>query len=325
MLIWLSDTTGISLLVTTIAIQVAFFVALIFVLWLIALYHPDPAMLLFLVVTPAFAVFFWAANPQGSMRKEVIGFLALALLAFGSLLGGRRPGLAWIALALFVLGCLGNILHALMAGVFLTAYWLARDGGQIGATMYRYLAGLTLLVAAFWFGFAVTFAAVPELAGICGKLLDRGLQEPVCQDALRWLVTGEVDHLGEVRQKMTPVKLGHFAIAALLALVPVLSTFVAFRERALLAWLVLAAFAPMLPLYVIATDWGRWLSISYTSYVLLVIQAEAVGRLSLHRLPPWFLIAPPLLAALFLAPEHTVEWQFGGAVRSVLSMVADFF
>ena len=64
-------------------------------------------------------------------------------------------------------------------------------------------------------GLAIMFREVSELAGMCDPLLARGFDESFCDEALRWLVTGEVNHIGEVTQRMTTANLAEYALVDL--------------------------------------------------------------------------------------------------------------
>jgi len=323
-LIMFSDLTSLPLLATVLLVQSSLFALSILVLWLIALFHKNRPVLLFLAASPAFFPIFWASDLQGIMRKELIGYLAFSLLVLGAVRGGRQSGLAIISVILFSVGCMGNIMHTLLGGAMIAALWLAKEGGQISDGLFRRLAILSAAMSLLWLVLAVIFSEVESLAPICDPLLIRGMNDAVCQDALRWLVTGEVDHLGEVRAKITMPALTQYGLLAGAALIPACLSFFLFRERRLLALLAAITFLPMLPLYVLATDWGRWLSIPYTSFVFLTLQAHAAGRLSLRRLPPAPLTVILLLGALLITHEHTIGWQPGGAVKSVILTVMDF-
>lgn len=322
--ILLSDITGVSLLIVVQAFQIALFIAVIFVVWIIGLMHSNRRLLLFLAASSGFLVIFWAGDPQGTMRKELFGLLALALLAMSQI--RDRPATIWAVLAviLYTLGCIGNILHAFMLpSVILSLYFLS-EGGQISDRLFKTLAAFSLAMSALWLGCAVLFRGAPELAGICEPLIARGLDDGFCQGALLWTVTGEIDHIDQLMTKMTSAALLHFLVAATFLLIPVALSFSVFWERRVLIFLAIITFATFLPLYIVATDWGRWLSISYTSYVFLLLQAHATGRLTIIKTPPLRLSLSLLVLALLMSPEHGIDWKLGGAVREVISAALAF-
>ena len=130
-IILLSDLMPLSLLATIILIQSGLFILLVFVLWQIALRHENRPLVLLLAASSAFFPIFWASDVQGIVRKELLGYLAFSLLALSTVLGGKHPGLAIIAVLLFFIGCMGNIIHSLLGVAMFAALWLAKEGGQI--------------------------------------------------------------------------------------------------------------------------------------------------------------------------------------------------
>ena len=323
-LIWLSDTTGLSLLATVQIIQSSLFVLLIFVVWLIALMHPNRRLVLLLAASPSFFLIFWTGDLQGTMRKEVFGYLTLALLALNAVLGWRGAALPLLALGFYILGCIGNEMHCFMLPVVLASFRLTSDANQISPRLFDLLALVATTMSVLWLSIALVFREVGALDGLCGPLTTRGLNASVCQDALRWLVRGEVSHLGEVAAKMDPMRLMVFFAVALQALIPVAVSFNLFREWRYLVVLAVIALVPLLPLYLIATDWGRWTSISYSLYGFVLLQAAATGRLTQLKSPPLQFVLPLLVLALLVSHEHTVGWQPGGAARSLLTTIKDF-
>ena len=84
------------------------------------------------------------------------------------------------------------------------------------------------------------------------------------------------------------------------------------------------AVASTLPLYFVATDWGRWLTVSYTSSALLLLQANFASVLRLRARPPLSLVLALMIAALLITPDHTIGWKPGGAVQNVIQTAGDF-
>lgn len=322
--IMVSDMTGVPLLVLVQAVQIALFVAVVGVVWVIGCLHPNRPLLLFLAASSGFLVIFWAGDPPGTMRKELLGLLAMALLVLSQI--RDRPAAIWAVLAvvLYTLGCIGNILHAFMLPAFVVGLYLLSEGGQISGRLFRILAAVSVAMCLFWLGIAVVFRDVPDLAGMCDPLLARGLDAGFCQGALLWTVAGEVDHIDQLMLKMKSAAVLHHLVAATLLLVPVALSFSVFRERRVLALLALLTFVPLLPLYAVATDWGRWLSISYSAYVFLLLQAHATGRVTIAKLPPMQLTLALLLIAVLMSPEHGIDWKPGGAAREVISAALAF-
>lgn len=323
-LIAVSDATGISLLTTTQSIQTLFFLAAVLVLWLIALRCSTPLLIALFGLSPAFFMSFFAANPIGSMRKEYFGVLALGLLVLGSGTKRRAAILPVIALIIYSIGCIGNVLHALMLPIVIAGFHLLYKQGRMTAWSFAILAVLATSVATLSLAYAITFKEINDLSLVCTPLTQRGLQADICNGAIRWLVAGEVDHRAELLQRLTIMTLLEFSVVVLLSLVPLWLARNIFAEKRLLVLIACICFVPLLPLYATATDWSRWLSLSYTATVLLLIQAHTARQLTLIRLPDTTVVTGIICVSLLVAPEHSIGLKLGGAAFEIVRHILIF-
>ncbi len=321
----LSDLTGLNLLLLVQIFQVSLFVALTFVIWLLCVRTPHLRIVALLAASPGFFLIFWAGDVQGTMRKELFVLLAMALLALGSQMRHPAPILPAFAVVLFTLGCIGNIMTAFMAPALLAGFYLLWLTGKMSRAGLGFYTGATVAMAVLWLGISLVFKETPALAGMCAPLVARGLDPIFCDGAMFWVVSGNIDHMTELVTKVTWPNLGIYAVVATLTILPVLLSFRVFAERQLLMMLALLCFLPMLPLYAVATDWGRWISISYTAYAFLVFQALTQGQLTVVNPPRNQVLFGLLAIALLLTPEHGIDWQPGGALRSILITFNELF
>lgn len=124
--------------------------------------------------------------------------------------------------------------------------------------------------------------------------------------------------MGQVSRRLTIISLAEYGAVLVLSLIPLALCFSVFAEKRAV-WLILAlCFLPLLPLYVTATDWGRWLSLSYTTAALLLVQAHVIGRITLIKQPSRYLTFALLGAALLIAPEHSIGWTLSGALPTII-------
>lgn len=313
----LSDLTGLDLLLVVQFFQMSLFALLAFMVWMLCIRTPHLRIAVLLTASPGFLLFFWASDVQGTMRKEIFILLALALLAFGAQARKLSPVLPIAAVILFTLGCIGNIMIGFMAPALITAFYLLWQAGKMSRTGFRVYTAIILAMAALWLAVSLLYKEVPALAGMCAPLVARGLDPIFCEGAMSWTVTDNVDHTAQLLAKITPASLGIFTLMTTLALLPLFMSFRIFAERRFLLALALLCFVPMLPLYVMATDWGRWVSISYTAYAFLVLQALSLDRLTIATQPRLAFVFALLALSLLLTPEHGINWMPGGAVRSI--------
>jgi hypothetical protein len=322
-LILLSDLSGVALLVVTLLAQGALLGLLLLVFWLIWRAHNTRIMLVLLAASPMFCLMLWAGDVQGILRKELLGYLALGFLVLCSAMPRLLPLFATLFLLFFTLGNAGNLLHLFLTPVALIGVYLLCWEGLLSRRGSYLLGGTVIGIALFCFGFALLFKTVPEYLGMCQPLMERGFDAGFCEHAIRWLVPEEVDHSAEVHVRMTPEGMQHFAAISLIAVIPLLLACRAFGEWRFPLLIILAAFLPMLPLYVIATDWGRWFSISYMSAAFLLVMAHFAGRLSVKKAPAWPIVAALLLLTFVLTPDHGIGWKPGGVIDAFIAMIRD--
>lgn len=322
-LILLSDLTGAALLSVMILTQAALFVLLLAVFLLIWRLHHYRLLLVLFVASPMFCLFVWAGDVQGIMRKELLGYLALGFLVLSSAGPQFLPVFLTLFLLFFALGNAGNLLHLFMTPAVLIGVYLLCWEGIISRAGSYMLAGAVLAIALLCFGFALSFKTVPEYLSMCQPLMDRGFDAGFCEHAIRWLVPAEVDHSVEVAVRLTPDSIQRFAAVSVISVIPLLLACKAFAEWRFPMLIIAASFIPLIPLYVLATDWGRWFSISYMTAALLLVMAHMAGRLTIKQLPAWPAVAVLMLVAIGLTPDHGIGWKPGGVLTSFIAMIRD--
>lgn len=322
-MILLSDLSGVALLAVMILTQAALFALLLIVFLLIWKQSHARGLVVLLAASPMFCLFLWAGDVQGIMRKELLGYLALGFLVLSS----AMPRLFGLCIALFLLffalGNAGNLLHLLLTPAVLIGIYLLHFEGLLSRRGAYLLGGGVVAIALSCFGFALIFKTVPEYLSMCQPLMERGFDAGFCEHAIRWLVPAEVDHSDEVHVRMTAEGIQNFAIVSLIGVIPLLLACMAFREWRFPLLVIASSFIPMLPLYVIATDWGRWFSISYMAAALILLLAHFAGRLTIKRPPAWPVVALLLVITLLLTPDHGIGWRPGGVVSAFIQMVRD--
>ena len=220
---------------------------------------------------------------------------------------------------------IGNILDLFLTPAMLVGLYLLKTQGRLGSSAWFLSSVITISMALLWFGFALIFKDIPELAGACAPLTERGMAPDICNHAIRWLVAGDVDHSAEVFLRVTLANVAQFSAMAFLGVVPLLIAAYLLDASRRVAILALICFIPMLPLYGLATDWGRWFSISYTVAISLVLISQVTRPLSAERQPSGATLALLFTLAFVMTPAHGIGWQAGGVAASLVKTVQDLF
>jgi hypothetical protein len=142
-----------------------------------------------LLLSPAFSMLFWWHDVQGSMRKEMVAFAALAFLALRAGGMGRGHGAGALRAGRLCAdggrdrGARGE--RAVRAGVLCLS---GRGAGARGAARRAGSGGLglcALAVAAVLH--AGANASTADWAAVCAPLLDRGVDPRICEGVIAWL------------------------------------------------------------------------------------------------------------------------------------------
>lgn len=323
-ILFLGDLSGLSLLAFLIGLQALLFAVLVGLLWIICLAIKPGRLAWLLLASPAFCMLFWAGDVQSILRKELFGLLAISLVVAQSVYARPGPAPSAVAALIFCIGLIGNIAHLFMLPIFGFALFRVYSAGLISWPWLRALGGVLGLVALITLGIALHFKEVPALTGMCDALRLRGVDDHVCLGALYWTVSGAVDHGMELTKRMSGAHLGQYGVV--LAFITALAVWALgyMKERRVIVGLVVLCFAPLLPLYGLATDWGRWLSLSYTMLVLLIFQAFSQGLLTLRQMPSAKLVVALCFCAILASHQVSIGWKPGGAALSLIQHIAVF-
>ncbi|MGP6086945.1 hypothetical protein [Antarctobacter jejuensis] len=276
----LHDLTGVPLLALVCGVQMVLIVGLCLTVHrLLRILGPEIA--LSLALSCGFFAVLWVAGHEGALRKELVGFTALALCALA--LVRRAAPLLVAGTGLLWLGFLGHEALVLLLPCYLLLLWLGR--GQVAGWLLAALAVSSSIAAGLALHYALRFSEVPEAALVCRPLLERGMDPLICDGAIQWLEMDRAQGMREVRKLLNPLAVGSFALAYLVALMPL----------ALILWrsdhprvgiaIGLGLALPFVPLYPVALDWGRWVGMHVFCGVVAMGLALALGRLRVAEPP----------------------------------------
>jgi len=311
-LIDLSDLTGVGLLNLTIGLQLVLMVLLLGLLAVLFLPVQDRLAHLLLLGSPGFVPLFWGNDPNGALRKEMVAFLALALMVLA--LRRRSLLLHGVSAALLALSFYGNEFCVLFAPLFIGATAVSTWQAE-RARAWLVACGFVAVAAGHALATAWLHARAAQPALICAPLLERGLAPYMCQGAIAYLGEGGAANAAQVR--------GYIASTGLLRLIPATALLVlaapayvvALCDRpGRLALCCLAAALPFVALYPVAVDWGRWISIQLFAAVVVILVGLDCGALRLTRAPLPALAALLLAIGLFVSPDHALRSIRSGVV-----------
>lgn len=251
----------------------------------------------------------------GGFRKEVLGFVALVLLAVArySVNGMVKTAGLVASIGVWTLAVFSweSIAFMLPAVLFL----LLTD-----ATMphrWPIAAGYTV-IGAVALGASVAFhgdAGTPSQ--LCQAIVDRGLSPNLCTGAIAWMGRSLDDSLQLVQQNLA-VHSGYLAMAALAALPIALSGWL----RRYWPW-ALAMVLGVAPLFVLGIDYGRWIHIMFLEIAICMMVASSDLVASKH----WTVLPTLLYVGLWgiphaaPTPANIPGWPFKGLLATIITWV----
>ncbi len=314
LLIRLSDATGIDLLALTFALPIAFLALIVLSLVVFAASDGPGDRMLLVLLSPGF-VLFWGADPEGILRKEVLiyaAFLPLILLA------GRGPdrGRALLAasVGLFALAAVGHEMSAFFVPALVVAILACRPPDAASRVAIIAL----LVMGALTFGFALHYPKVPDTALVCGPLMARGLSPIICDGAIDWVGRDIGFALERLVVQVTDKRAWTVVLAYAAALFPFVVVLYGRPDAGRGLRAILLAGLPILPLWFVALDWGRWVNAHVAVMVFLILILRRRGKLPGFEAPlPPVLFLGTLAVCLGVGMRHV-----GGSIRAGLIEVA---
>jgi hypothetical protein len=251
----------------------------------IGLYRRLPAdpVQLPLILAP-WGLAFFAYDSIGSFRKEILGYVAILLIVRACFAASARTAMNWMIFgALFYVVVL--YVHegvATMAPALLMAcgllVWQFPD-------LKRFVVGLVILCGLLTLVTLLLLALLPQRdpALLCAAVAD-----PVCKDPFAWVGRSFADGVSYTIARRDRVDLPFYAVFAALAVLPLRGIEVHGWSRRM-HWLALSASVMcMVPVFLSAYDWGRWIQMIVLPLSLVGLAAVALGKAQCVRiLPAW--------------------------------------
>ena len=310
MVLFVGDLLGASPLAVICIIQVLVLAMLFLALRALVARAGPVRVQALLLLSPAMFTVFWATDPQGAVRKELLAFAGLALVGLGALRVDRAA--LWLGVAVFCISTLAHEAMVLFLPMLLAI--LVVSGLHESAPRQAIAAGVIAICAsAGAFLFALGHVQVADPGAVCAPLLDRGLDGRICDGAIKWLANDARAGAEAVADRLTASSLSGFAIAVLVALAPFACLVWIVTRRLLSLVLLILSAVPFMPLYPFTEDWGRWLSLHVFSMAVLLACAMATGRVRLRKPPSRWLVGALVALALLVSPSHMIGVAGAGA------------
>jgi hypothetical protein len=232
----------------------------------------------FLLLSPAFAFMFWVNSNATVFRKELLVYLVLVMFLHAF----SRPRVSYSlylsGLVLFVVTGLSHEI-AIFAWPFLFfCIWDWSIKNNVSTKRMLLLNAPLCLAVGLILYVALSFkGSVGSMNAICSSLSGHGFKDNICGGAIAWLQYDAAFGYQQVLNYGIAFWI-NYLILGLISFVPLI-----FLRLDRPIWLlIVGATIYMAPLFVVAVDYGRFISILFTSTILVLIwtRKETIQRLA---------------------------------------------
>jgi len=304
-IIRVSDILHTNPLVVVLAIQAVLFLTLVIMTWNVVRRMEHPNAYWLLVLSPAFFTIFWAADTEGSMRKELIIYVSFVVFLTALLSADYKRSLFNLSGALFLVGLISHEANLFFVPIYLYCGLIAARAGRLPNGLARFWLPAVIVTSLFVVYFTLVYSRVEMADDVCLPLLERGLSSKICGGAIAWL-TYDLDYaMSKTAAAFSSKKIVLLPVMFLLSSISLL-VFAFQTDKRLRTILQLCLLAALFtPLYFIAVDFGRWINFYVSSFVFLVICSVLTDNLRMTKELSAGVLIACIGLALILSPSHT--------------------
>lgn len=225
-------------------------------------------VLFFLLISPLFFIF-WGASVGGSLRKEIITYLAFTPYLFYFM--SNRESYKFYLFASILIYFIAVFSHE--ANVFFLPFFIAililifkKDRTKLIFFSIIYCA-----ISLSAFIYSIIYNKVNDYMDICNPILKFGIDSSICKGAISWLDTSFDYNLSLTSKLLLSSSLFYFILSYFLSIfifIVLIKKYFNIKTILIISFLSSIAF---LPLYIVAVDWGRWINFYVVSLTFLII------------------------------------------------------
>ncbi|PUE29140.1 hypothetical protein B9Z39_03445 [Limnohabitans sp. JirII-29] len=249
------------------SIQAAIFISFI-VLTLREFYQfKESPKSVFLLLSPAFAFMFWVNDPAVAFRKEITIYLALIFILKAFQRSEINFSWYWASLAIFAFSGLSHEITVFFLPFFVFPIFNHFTQKNLGLKpIVKYAAPFIALSISILLTSYLYKGSQQSMDVICASLAPYDLKSDICEGAISWLKYDAKFGVESVIKLGSDVW-GNYFFLAVLSMLPILLH----RSDNFFQSMIVAGFLSMLPLFIVAVDYGRFISMIYTAIVLVAI------------------------------------------------------
>ena len=263
-LIYLSNFFELNILYVVLFVQTIVIFVIFLIFFLVGVKYRKNDLFFFLLISPFF-ILFWFNDPLGSMRKEILGYLAF--LPYMLLLINENLNVNKISIFSVFLYFLAVFSHEI--NVFLLPFFLIISYLINKKNCFKYFIAY-FFIAISGFIYSLVYSKVDEYLYVCQPLLDLNLKVEFCGGAIKWLEKDFYSNIIIIKNHLSFFVISKFIILVSILLFTLIYSLSGIFKRSHIFCFYLMCFVCVSPLFFIALDWGRWLNLSLMGFIVVL-------------------------------------------------------
>jgi len=253
-----------------------------------------------IIFSPAFIFLFPFNDFQGGFRKEIIVFLSFCLLAVGLMKGHFNQRYLVLSLILYIIAVFSHEIAAFCLVFFLYLLFESKTFDPTKKGIIRFYLICFSIAGVSGLTFSVLYPGTVDTSNaICESIKILGLNQDICEgsiDSLKYdLSYGSAEVI-----KRFPQYLRFYPILIILSMIPVFLTDW-WKKRLLL---ILSGFISMIPLFIIAIDWGRFIHVYIFMTFVFLLFDSCNNFIEFKKVPLGFVLMYVCLWGIAHADTH---------------------
>lgn len=224
--------------------------------------------LFFLLISPLFFIF-WGASVGGSLRKEIITYLAFTPYLFYFM--SNRESYKFYLFTSILIYFIAVFSHE--ANVFFLPFFIAilvlifkksRTKLIIFSSIYCVI-GLSAFI------YSIIYNKVDDYMDVCNPILKFGIDSAICNGAISWLATDLYDNLNLTNKLLLSSSFFYFILSYFLSIFIFIILMKKYFNIKIILMISFLSSIVFFPLYIVAVDWGRWINFYVVSLTFLIM------------------------------------------------------
>lgn len=218
---------------------------------------------LLLFLSPAFLLFTYY-DFEGGFRKENLGFLSYAILIY-SFVHKNNTIYIVTSLLIYFVAVFSHEMNSFFIPFYLLSIFFLYKKNMINKNILIILYFLYFLISVSSIIISFYFSGFGHSPGICETVTNTGIHNNICGGSI-FALEKDIHFYIEKTLLHFPNYPIYYIPLLILSIIPIFLTKFSYSKLIF----ILISFTFILPLFVIAADWGRWISI-YSTYTYLAL------------------------------------------------------